>query len=111
MLVIISDLHLTDGTSGSTIDERAFRIFRHRLCDLAYDASWRADGRYQPLESLDIILLGDILDPLRSTRWLDEQENSPEFVRPWDDPQSQRFVDKINTINHRIITQINLNLV
>lgn len=104
MLVIISDLHLTDGTSGSTIDERAFRIFRQRLCDLAYDASWRADGRYQPLESLDIILLGDILDPLRSIHWLDEPEGSSlDVVRPWNDPQSQHFIDKLSTINRAIL--------
>ena len=41
MLVIISDLHLTDGTSGETINAGAFRVFRERLSDLAYDASWR----------------------------------------------------------------------
>jgi len=103
MLVIISDLHLTDGTSGSTIDERAFRIFRHRLCDLAYDASWRADGRYKPLKSLDIILLGDILDPIRSTRWHDEQESSADFIRPWGNLQGQNFADKINSINRAIL--------
>lgn len=42
MLVIVSDIHLTDGTSGKTIREGAFRVFRQRLRDLAYDASWRA---------------------------------------------------------------------
>jgi hypothetical protein len=51
MLVIASDLHLTDGTSsGETIRSSAFRIFRERLRDLAYDASWRADGKYKPIE-------------------------------------------------------------
>ena len=61
MLVIISDLHLTDGTSGETIRVGAFRAFRERLRDLVYDASWRADGKYKPLEELNLVLLGDIL--------------------------------------------------
>ena len=54
MFVIISDLHLTDGTSGETIREGAFRAFRERLRDLAYDASWRANGKgkYQPIDEL-----------------------------------------------------------
>jgi hypothetical protein len=44
MLVIISDLHLTDDTSGKTIRENAFGVFRERLRDMAFDASWRSDG-------------------------------------------------------------------
>jgi len=44
MLIIISDLHLTDGTSGETIKEGAFFLLRERLFSLAYDASWRAPG-------------------------------------------------------------------
>ncbi|MDA2927107.1 hypothetical protein MYX78_07730 [Acidobacteria bacterium AH-259-G07] len=55
MLVIISDLHLTDGTSGETIRAGAFRAFRERLRDLAYDASWRADGKYKPIKELDLV--------------------------------------------------------
>src|SRR5574337_699284 len=97
MLVIISDLHLTDGTSGETIREGAFRLFRERLRDAAYDASWRRDGSYKPLEQLDVLLLGDILDVIRSTRWLNGA------VRPWDDPQSQPFVDRIREINDAIL--------
>jgi hypothetical protein len=69
MLVIISDLHLTDGTSGETIRTGAFRAFRARLRDLAYDASWREEDRYVPLEQVELVLLGDILDVIRSTRW------------------------------------------
>jgi UDP-2,3-diacylglucosamine pyrophosphatase LpxH len=98
MLVIISDLHLTDGTSGETIREGAFADFRERLRDLAYEASWRSDGKYRPLEEIDIVLLGDILDIIRSTKWLAIKE------RPWDDPQSQIFVDKISEINSAILS-------
>jgi hypothetical protein len=34
MLVIISDLHLTDGTSGSTISPGAFQLLGERIADL-----------------------------------------------------------------------------
>jgi hypothetical protein len=36
MLVIIGDLHFTDGTSGTTIGEDAFKVFKGRLRDLAW---------------------------------------------------------------------------
>ncbi len=110
MLVIISDLHLTDGTSGETIKEGAFRVFRSRLRDMAYDASWRADGNYKPIEELDILLLGDILDVIRSTQWLAAKRGEPGYVRPWDDPQSQLFVDKVQAITQEILRRNSTSL-
>ena len=104
MLVIISDLHLTDGTSGETIREGAFKLFRERLRDAAYDASWRRDGTYKPLEQVDVLLLGDILDVIRSTRWL------AGAVRPWDDPQSQPYVYRIREINDAILKNNSVSL-
>lgn len=102
MLVIISDLHLTDGTSGETIRVGAFRAFRERLRDLAYDASWRRDGKYRPIEELHLVLLGDILDVIRSTRWL--RENGTDvLVRPWDNSQSQDFISKVSSITAQIL--------
>ncbi|HYO25858.1 MAG TPA: hypothetical protein VEQ85_13025 [Lacipirellulaceae bacterium] len=78
MLVIISDLHLTDGTSGSTISPGAFQLLGERLVDLACGASQRRDGSYRPIERIDLVLLGDVLDVIRSSRWLDDR------TRPWD---------------------------
>jgi len=104
VLVIISDLHLTDGTSGETIRASAFGAFRERLRDLAYDASWRRDGKYRPVEEVDIILLGDILDIIRSTKWLTIEE------RPWSDPHSQNFTAKIAEINSGILERNNTTL-
>ncbi len=72
MLVIVSDLHFTDGTSGETVRSGAFKLFRDALSDLAYGASWRADGKYKPIEDLHLVLLGDILDVIRSAQWLRE---------------------------------------
>ena len=90
MLVIISDLHLTDGTSGATIRAGAFKVFRQRVNDMAWDASWRAgkDGKYKPIERIDIILLGDILDVIRSSAWL-YVDNRKVDVRPWH-PKAKR---------------------
>jgi UDP-2,3-diacylglucosamine pyrophosphatase LpxH len=99
MLVIISDLHLTDGTSGTTISERAFKIFRERLREMAYQASWRADGTYKPIEKIDVLLLGDVLDIIRSVRWLDED------VRPWDNALSTEFVQMVKKINSEILSK------
>lgn len=97
MLVIISDLHLTDGTSGETINARAFKILRERLSDMAYDASIREDGSYEPIEGIDLLILGDVLDAIRSTRWLDGT------VRPWDDPNRPEFVAKVREITGKIL--------
>ncbi|MDZ4780282.1 MAG: hypothetical protein SGJ19_08525 [Planctomycetia bacterium] len=97
MLVIISDLHLTDGTSGETIAAGAFQIFAERLQDLAAGASCRADGNYRPIERLDLLLLGDVLDVIRSARW------SASRVRPWDDPQSSEYVDIVGKITADIL--------
>lgn len=107
MLVIISDLHLTDGTSGEIIDEKAFRIFRNRLSDMAYDASWRKgenqadpnNGYYQPIERLDILLLGDILDVLRSEKW----NGTDEINMPWTKKRGDAFYKKLEEITQSIL--------
>ncbi len=100
MLVIISDIHLTDGQSGQTIKHDAFRKLRQRLKDLAYDASFRrGEGwTYQHIEEIDILLLGDILDIIRSPTWLRGDDS-----RPWSDPQSPGFVNKVEMINSGIL--------
>lgn len=108
MLVIISDLHLTDGTSGETIRAGAFRAFRESLRELAYDASWRSDKNYLPIDGIDLILLGDILDVIRSTRWC----AAPAGVRPWGDQKDPRFAEMIARITEDVIrnNQQSLNI-
>lgn len=98
MLVIISDLHLTDGSSGQTISPGAFDIFYERLVDLAIAASWRVDGRYRPIEHFDIVLLGDVLDVIRSSRW-----GTQNAVRPWSNPHQAEFVDMVGRITADIL--------
>ena len=50
---------------------RPSRLFSDRLKELAMNASWRVDGKYRPIKEIDILLMGDILDPLHSILWLE----------------------------------------
>ncbi len=98
MLVIISDLHLTDGTCGPTTSAGAFEIFVERLRELAQAASWRSSGRYHPISHLDVVLLGDVLDPIRSSQWLARSN-----VRPWQNPHDAEFTGLISKITTDIL--------
>lgn len=102
MLVIISDLHLTDDTTGKTINAGAFRDFRARLQELALDAAKRKSGRFQPPEAIELVLLGDIFDPLHSARWHMGEED----VRPWEHKSKPlRFQQKLAEITEAIISR------
>ncbi len=87
MLAILSDLHINDGTTGQLLPPGTIDLLCERLCDLAWRASWRADGCYRPIDRIDLVLLGDVLDIVGSQRWL----ASP--CRPWDDHQSPAVID------------------
>src|SRR5262245_30694111 len=92
MLAIISDLHITDGTSGQLLPAAAMDLVCERLCDLSWRASWRSGGEYRPIDRIDLVLLGDTLDLMGSRRWL----AAP--CRPWDDHQSPAVIDAITGI-------------
>ena len=83
MLVFLSDVHMTDGSSGETIKSTAFRIFAENLRKLA--------DTVKPLEEIRLVLLGDIFDIIRSTQWLSVPD------RPWDNagPVQEKIVQKI----------------
>ncbi len=98
MLVLISDLHLTDGSSSATTAPGAFRLFARRLRELAEIASWRADGTYRPIDRIDLVLLGDILDVVRSARWA-----TLATVRPWTNPHTPDFLDLLTRITNDIL--------
>jgi len=128
MLVIISDLHLGDGTTADSIPASAFYLFAKRLRQDAHFAAmnYRKDnpyGKYQPFEELDVLLMGDILDPLHSTRWLyktggDEsytleqgkkvyipitEQREQDYVRPWSSSQDEQFTNKLMEITLAIL--------
>lgn len=100
MLAIISDLHLTDGSTCETINAGAFRQFVHTLSIQAEAASWRKkpgteQAEFRPVECLDVILLGDILDVIRSERWF----LTP--IRPWD--STSVLFDDVRDITRAIL--------
>ncbi|HTX90925.1 MAG TPA: hypothetical protein VMC09_06875 [Anaerolineales bacterium] len=103
MLLIVSDIHLGDGTCGQSISASAFSLFADRLAELAFNASWRADGSYQPLECIDILMLGDILDPLHSVTWLEKDIDKPGYVRPWTDFRAPEYAAALHTITRDIL--------
>lgn len=104
MLVIVSDLHLTDGTSGTTISPGAFQLLAERLTDLGFSASKRRDGSYRPIERVDLVLLGDVLDVIRSTQWLQHS------IRPWDDVKSEKLFQLTAKITSDTLQQNELAL-
>jgi hypothetical protein len=103
MLVAISDLHFDDGTIGKSLSTDAFRLFCERLEQLAFSASLRSDGSYRPLESIDLLLLGDIFELIHSTRWLREKVVEAGFVRPWSNPSRPELSAKIQEITQGIL--------
>jgi hypothetical protein len=103
MLIIISDIHLMDGTCGKSIQVSAFSLFSDRLKELAMNASWRVDGSYRPIKQIDILLMGDILDPLHSILWLKSQPGQAEYVRPWTDSSAPEYASTVKAITKNIL--------
>jgi UDP-2,3-diacylglucosamine pyrophosphatase LpxH len=103
MLVAVSDLHLNDGTCGKSLSADAFKMFQERLEQLALSASMRSDGVYRPLESIDLLLLGDIFELIHSTRWLTDKKGGIGTARPWIDPGSAALAEKVQEITEAIL--------
>lgn len=72
MLVIISDLHFSDETAGKhNVPAEAFRsVFFSDIASLANE---------KKAKELKILLLGDVVDLIRSEQWFDEDPAD----RPW----------------------------
>ncbi|MBN2385888.1 MAG: hypothetical protein JXB85_02630 [Anaerolineales bacterium] len=103
MLIIMSDLHLADGSCAQPVSTSAFRLFADRVEEMAFNASWRSNGRYRPVESIEIIMLGDVLETLHSTLWLDKEEGEPGYVRPWTKSKAPEFAAKVQEITRAIL--------
>lgn len=103
MLIIISDIHLMDGTCGKSIPPSAFSLFSDRIRELAFNASWRVDGSYRPIQDIDILLMGDILDPLHSTLWLETKDGEPGTIRPWTDSSAPEYAATLKAITQDIL--------
>ena len=103
MLILASDLHLVDGTCAKSISPSAFYLFADRLRETAYQASWRKDNTYRPVDGIDLVLMGDILDPLHSTRWLDTRAGNADYIRPWVDPLKAGYDSKLQEVTRAIL--------
>ncbi len=114
MFIIISDLHLGDGTTASSIPASAFYLFAKRLRQDAHFASVRRGG-YSPIEELDVLLLGDILDPIHSTKWfypVDDETHAritkpgdADYIRPWSDPNDPKYAPKLLEVTRAILEE------
>jgi len=74
MLIFVSDIHLSDGSSGETIHPGAFKKFGIYAKDMAETAG---------AKQVEVVFLGDIFDVIRSERWLATD------IRPWSPPDFQ----------------------
>lgn len=73
MLVFLSDLHFVDGTAGEhNLPLEAFALLFEELAD-------KAKKPQAKIQEIKIVLLGDIIDLLRSEYWL----TVPPAERPW----------------------------
>ena len=121
MLVVISDLHLGDGTTAASIPASAFYLFAKRLRQDAHFAAIK-NGKYHPIEELDVILMGDIIDPLHSTKWLFPlaqagqdnvdteyppitEQHDQDYIRPWSDTSDPKFALKLQEVTHAILVK------
>ncbi len=110
MLVFISDLHLTDGGykesrkpgSLETLNPRAFLKFTTYLEPIVERALKDSDDK-----EVEIVLLGDIIDIIRSETWLQTD------IRPWSDRDSRDGTGKslsdytMEIVNQTCDNQIN----
>ena len=58
---------------------------------------------YHPIKEINILLLGDILDPLHSTLWLEKRPGESGYVRPWTDFRAPEFAATLHTITSNIL--------
>lgn len=72
MLVLLSDLHLTDGTTARNLRASAFRLLGAEIEAIA--------AKRTGLRELHVVLLGDIFDLVRTDYWV---RNVPTGERPW----------------------------
>ena len=58
---------------------------------------------YRPIQDIDILLMGDILDPLHSILWLKSQPGQAEYVRPWTNSTAPEYASTVKAITKNIL--------
>jgi len=98
MLVVISDLHMNDGSAApANISAKAFAIWMEEVLALA---------RQNKAKELVFLYLGDMVDLLRTEYWYypkpgdalgaQEGETFPLEHRPWGDPEINHHPDQLS---------------
>lgn len=72
MLVIVSDIHVTDESTAINVDPSAFRLLGREIATSAEDRG---------AAEIHVVLLGDILDLVRSSYWMSHGVAPAD--RPW----------------------------
>lgn len=89
MVVVFSDVHLTDGTTAHNVHASAFNLLGGEIAAVA--------EKKGDLTEIHLILLGDIYDLVRTNYWVDEVA---EKERPWNgtaDPATAMNADEATT--------------
>jgi len=95
MLVFVSDFHLNDGSTGDTIEPGAFRRFAAYVKAMTEAAGAR---------EINLILLGDIFDVIRSKYWYKTR------IRPWSkESDRDRMTHNLRQTVCEILRRICLN--
>lgn len=76
MLVCSANWLLPDGSVSLPPTAGEITAFRRQIQTLAGRAGFRRDGSYAPVDRVDLVLAGDMLDTLSAARW-------QAAVRPW----------------------------
>lgn len=76
MLVCSANWLLPDGSLSHPPSASTVATFVRGIGTIAGRAGFRRDGSYRPVDRVDLVLAGDMLDTLSSTRWLGS-------LRPW----------------------------
>lgn len=93
MIILISDLHLMDGTAGRHQLESG--LFEDTLEELGRQATAAISHLPEKDQDIKIVLLGDIFDVIRTERWfLEDGRNKkievPLSVRPWGNSRDKK---------------------
>src|SRR5688572_19478701 len=74
MLVVVSDLHLTDGSTSRNPHGSAFELLGREIVEAA-----TGRGSVDRATDIELVLLGDIFDVVRTDYW----QSLPSAERPW----------------------------
>lgn len=105
MLVIISDLHFTDGTTSNNgegerditnVNHKAFRRFLEKVSEIV--------KHRKAITKVSFVYNGDIFDPLRSSDWFDASSEESPWQEPYND---SKMLAKCRAVLVKIISHPN----